>query len=498
MKPALGLVLLLFATGQFVNGRADEIELGKTRAQDALNDTSLFAPPLRIAAEIRKANGKWLLDYRFDEPVMAAVFPWQLNDNRQESWRALDSGIVLEKVDGLDVISSETPRETFRFEIQPQPVRDSSLPTPFLNFSDGGVAVFSGQFELLPLAGRDAARELQGDVGRWAGYQPRLDITVNADTQILVNRKASNGTASFSSFGKSSYIYVGPFELIQRLNYVAIVDPGFPDWVKDTVDADLDRHFSVFREFWGTGISERATVLLALDEFDDDHYRHSGKAFPALLTLRMGGVKLKRPTREIRINYHRLLAHEIAHLYQFRTGIGAARLDQRWIHEGAADAMATIALEKLGLITDDEIAINDRRIYDACVRNLEIGALQGVGHRTNVTGHYLCGELIARMTASALSQRTLFDFWNALLWAADERQPANLDTDVYFATMSRLGGNSDTIGAIRSLTEDYSERPEAVLKFAMRMSGLKPEFDADGTLRRLSDEQSSSETTARP
>jgi len=113
-----------------------------------------------------------------------------------------------------------------------------------------------------------------------------------------------------------------------------------------------------------------------------------------------------------------------------------------------------------------------------CVQELADAPLQGKRGRAG----YVCGDLIAQMTAAALPDHDLFAFWNGLRDAAKQRDQRKLIGNRYFALLREHGALSALVDSLQRLVTTRLEHPENALAEAMRASELDPRFAADGGL----------------
>ncbi len=173
-------------------------------------------------------------------------------------------------------------------------------------------------------------------------------------------------------------------------------------------------------------------------------------------------------------------AHEAAHQFQFRDGF-SREAGSDWITEGAANTMAIAILHDLGMMNNAQMERRYSQTHRECVAELADGPLQGKRGRSG----YVCGDLIAQMTASSLPNHDLFSFWNVLREQAKSRDDGKLTATRYFALLRELGAKSTFVASLEQLIGTRLEDPTRKLADALVASGLAPKFADDGGLSTL-------------
>ncbi len=439
------------------------------------------APVISVTVQARE-DGLWQVDYTFPTVQKIVIFARSENDYRLKTWASLIPNVSLERIEGFDALVFKTPSKTASFKIEPFTGKVRRDYTPFIPFSDGGMAVYTGQFEVLNVQDKDEILSLMGDIENWQGEQEGHNVRILSDTPMINDGNVEHGEALDQSVGagEGRYIYVGRAEITQGQDFSGVIDPGLPQWLTERFDEDLIKIYEGYRNLWGEGLPTRSTILFSSRGFDAPGYSMKGGALGNMLALEVSGQKLVKSNDKILQELHWFFAHEIAHLFQTRLKIHLDNLDHAWINEGAANAMANDVLSLQGLV--NQAYINDEywEEFEECTDYLQKGKLTEAARKGKYNIPYACGDIMAQITDGALTDHSLFDFWNIML--ADIKNTREYTQVDYFATMEKLGASKSIIARLKMLTRENVEDPKRFLSSLMQDSGLAPKFDKAGKL----------------
>ncbi len=435
-----------------------------------------------LATVSARSEGRWRVKYIFDRPHTALFFSRSSGDYRRLTWKPVTRGVSLERLDGFDAVLMKTPMTVIEFLFTPYTQTVPKDYTPFIPFSDGGLALYTGQFELLPATDRAAIVALHGDIDRWQGEQPMFAVRVLADKPMVYNGEVRKREVVHVSRGDGTYIYIGEASLLQGADLTGVIDPGLPVWLKERVKPELSAIFDANRVLWGEGLGQKATVLFAFRGFEGEGMSNKGGAINSLLALESSGENLRSFHADILIFFRWFFAHEVVHLFQNRHGVSIDARSAAWMTEGAANAMAISVLREIG-VTDDEFILDQYGdAVDDCSEYLGDGPLIDAAKRGQFDAFYTCGDLIAQMTAAVLPNENLFSFWNALLARGTVAEQHQYSTADYFDVLREMGANDSVIELFRSLVYEQQADPEKTLLRAMNSTGLAPRFDDNAKL----------------
>lgn len=425
--------------------------------------------------------GVFQVDYVFAEPQGAMIFSRSTGDYRAGAWTPLESGSRFERIAGFDALLFDAPVNHASFRVEARFARPEGDYSPFVAFSDGGIAVFTGQFELLPEAGRDAIEALEGQIDRWAGEQPVLGVRLRSSRPIIADGRSVLDETTELIEGGGSFVYLGEGSLVEGASFTGVLDPGLPEWLLASLDADLTSIFSRYEAMWGFELDEPASLLFAFGGYNAPGYSNKGGVIGSSIMLDARGEAFQQDSPQLRHQLQWFFAHEAAHLFQNAAGVETDTVADSWIHEGAANAMANAALAELTADPHAELLRVYGQAVTECNGALAGGSLASAAERDRFQAYYDCGSLIALMTAAAVPDRTLYQFWTGMQAAARE-QGRGLDTAFYLETMEAFGAAPDLVAAIDALISYQISDPAGALRNALESSGLHPVFDGKGRL----------------
>ncbi|MHA6287015.1 hypothetical protein [Maricaulis sp. CAU 1757] len=429
-------------------------------------------------------NGGFSLDYVFDQPQALVIFSRSSADHRRGAWQPLDAGVTLERIGGFDALVFDTPRMAASLSVEPVLVQPDGDYSPFVGFSDGGLAVFTGQFEVLPVESRAEIEGLDGDLANWQGEQPWLGVRILSDRRIVHEGAVQSDAVTVTSRGSGSFVYLGEGDIEVGESYVGVIDSALPEWMRESLDTDFQSIFETYVAEWGSGLSEPTVLYFAYSGDDHPGFSNSGGVAGRDIMMEASGEALRQPHPQIR-NYVRwFFAHEIAHQFQADAGPMPDRMAESWLHEGTANAMANALVAGMSQDAPAYLAGEYAVSWAGCTDALAGGALTGAGARGRFEAYYDCGALIALMSDAAAPEADLYGLWKAA-GARAAGADDGFTGPVWFDTLAAHGATPEAVAALRALVEDELDDPQAALLAAMDLAGVSVEFDAQGQLIRI-------------
>lgn len=428
-------------------------------------------PPPPIALILTDGDdGPWTLDVALDEPGLV-FFSRSNGDYRTETYAPQGQSGRVQRIGGYDTLILEDGVRHARFEITPYSDNIRADYTPFIPFSDGGVALFTGQFELLTATDRTSIEALEGRLSNWTGEQRPISLTLRSDRPMLIDSSRVSGDSVVMVDGGGEYVYFGNAELVDGENFVGVVDPGLPDWIREDFDDTLGIIFTALEERYGYGLQDRATILFAYRGDAVQGFRNKGGALPGnVLALETEGTALLNPSDRIIRYFQFFFAHEAAHLFQQASGKTLGSQESAWIHEGQASAIAYRLLVEQGIQTQTNYEIRLAEAYNRCAKELE-GRTLAETLFTGRIGAYDCGEVIAVASDAALPNYDLFDLFAKMVAIGDD--PERYEAKDYFKALEELGADKDVVTELRVLTSNSLSDADAVLRRLLDAADLK-------------------------
>lgn len=426
-------------------------------------------------------TGEWQIDYVYSEPQTSLIFARSNGDYRTASWTPLAGAPDIQRIGGFDALIFDAPVTEFSYRIVPHSAGIPQDYTPFLSFSDGGTALFTGQFELLKVADREEIDALEGSLHNWAGEQPALGVRVTSERPMLVQGEQRFGSVDHVSVGSGTYVYLGETKLQIGNSYIGVIDEALPQHIKDSLDADLGALFAFYEKRWGFELPTRGSIYFAFEGYDRPGFSNKGSVIGTdLMVLQASGEGLRHPDPDNRARNLWFFAHEGAHMFQSKVMGQFAVGPDAWIHEGGANTMANSALATLAGVDADFILGEYQSAFETCTEDLERGSLLTAHLDGRFYAHYHCGQLFNAAADAALPDYDLYAFWSAFTAKMDPDTPE--PAEAFLTTLNDLGADPQISESIRALAYQDSSDPRQDLSRLLSLSGLEPTFDENGAL----------------
>ncbi|MEM9300892.1 MAG: hypothetical protein AAGE01_02205 [Pseudomonadota bacterium] len=381
----------------------------------ALGGSAAAEPPVTVAV-IGADAGPWRVTWTLADPVTALVFARDNGDNRHETW-GIEVGFILEKFGATDRLRRADGEPFTAFEAwlgtdADKPAKDYS---PFLFFSNGDRALYTGQFIIGEPVGEDSAAFIDGADNDNTAFR---DHTLAVDPGPFERTIAGGAVrdAAFSmELGDGDYVFFGAATPVETDAMTGIVDASAPLWLRQHLETSMAQTFGLFTERLGP-LPQRPFMLTTYHQLEGERVSFTGGVIGSQLAIEMGlGEEVVDAPGERRF-LARFFAHEAAHLWQNAKvrgeGGGAS-----WMHEGGAEAKAWLALVELGLADADHVRGLFEAAANACAGYLASGPLVEAGQREEFRAYYDCGAVIGLATDGAMRHggNDLFTFWRMLL-----------------------------------------------------------------------------------
>lgn len=381
--------LLLLLTACFHTARADTV-----------TPVSVRLSLTHIAAD------KWRADYVFAEPIDILRLGPPVGAYRKQAWRVLTPGVMLDEVAGQESLRSVgKPMSVLSVEVSLYDALIIDNYTAFDRFSDGGTALYLGF-----LVGEAMQAERERPLG--------LDLHVAGlpgETVIAPNISAS---------GQTGYAYFGPRKPVVAGVGSLILDPRAPDWLAALLTETTANISTFYVRAFQRKLAYRPLVLVSIGDLNSPGLSVKGGVNEKQIVYRLEGKELLSGSPTVRKYIMKLIAHELAHLWQQNGARGDVGAQGPWIYEGGAEALALLALKQSGMFSPADADAFSNKLIEEC-RGLK-------GSVETYRGMYACG--FKRFTDY---NQDLFALWRAMI-ETSEAEGAVYSESIIDAVRQRL------------------------------------------------------------
>ena len=461
----------------------------KEDSKDVLKSSEIIPPVAMSLSQIEQTL--WKLDLKLpeikDKDILKServmIFSRSRGDYRRKRFKHLSGAATLERVGGFDTLIFAPGETQASFEITPKPITINGTYDPFIDFSDGGLAIYLGAFELLPVATTEAIIELDENIDNWSGEQLPLPIRVkSSDTLILNGEYINDGEVELTIQGGAPYVYMGSSRISRGTSYIGVVDSGLPSWILDSFDDDLAQLFDFYEGAFGAPLPKLATLLFAFGGAESPGLSNTGGVTPGgQIILDVSGELMITPEPRI-IGYLKwFFAHEAAHLFQMNSELeGYSDQSDSWISEGGANAMVDVAFTQMDGIDENVRQSQMGQAYDACVQSIE-GSNMADLIRRNDQSHYDCGQILWWIADASITQADIFRIWNEMAANVKVSGRKTYNRELFFETLEELGTKKEFITDMQAVLDGPNTNPDKIFRKLIEAADLNAVFD-DGSL----------------
>lgn len=441
------------------------------------------AEALRLHATLEPIQpDEWHIAYEISPAVDALMFFRGNGDYRVGTWQ-LDDDFVIERVGGTDRIrrADGKPFRSVSARVTPTTTKPDAEYAPFLEFSDGGMVAYTGQFVMGVPTTKNADAFLNGinNDNAMAPLDPTVLVKPGYYGRMIVNAEVTNEPRELE-LAEGEYVYFGGASAIETANLTAVTDSQAPEWLREFLYESLSQTYDYYTYRLGELRGTRPFLVASFRPLDGRQVSFAGGVVKTqvIVDLGLGDEVPDRPeTREFMINF---FAHESAHLWH--TGSGGVRAGGAgsWTHEGGADAKAWLALVELDIFEPRVARDLFEEAANECAAYLDVGTLAEVETRGEFEAYYDCGATIGLATHGMMRGvgRDLFDFWRALL----KSNPGADDfrVDYYYLQAGRIEPGFDA--ALIDFAEGAHESGAQAVMALLSAGKVDAEIDADGSI----------------
>ncbi|RZJ32306.1 MAG: hypothetical protein EON85_01500 [Brevundimonas sp.] len=435
---------------------------------------------------VTRDGDRWTADYVLpsDSPVWAFIRSALKMDGsaawRQEQWTVETPGVVLERQGHLDILRATdggpVPRR-IRIVMRPASQNLQADYNPAIVFTDGSAALFSGHFELFPVASVETARDMPLDLNE-VQFESQDTLVKWRDRAgpVLVGGERRDDA---SSIGRGTYALFGQMALVDSPRLATVIDPQLPGWISTELAEFAPKVADYYVQRLGPGQTAKPTIMISWNGPTPQFRSMGGSVLSGLIVMTFEGDNVVQASAEMRDHARWFIGHESAHFWLGQT----VRYDvsrEAWITEGGADLMAVRAQSHLYPAYDARAELQQE--VDDCTR-LAVQPVASANRRGEHRAYYACGAVFALAAEAAQKRATggdWFDFLKPLIDA--NREDGKLSRAEWLDALLQVTGDPDVRREIDTLLDEGAADPAPLIARLFDRTGVAYRME-DGKVR---------------
>jgi hypothetical protein len=415
---------------------------------------------------VTRDGDRWTAEYALDRDapvwaffrsalVMETRKPWRL-----DQWRVMTPGVVLERVGHYDVLRAldgwPVPR---RVEIAFTP-KSENLEADYgvLAFTDGSVALPSGQFDVFPLQSLTEAAQVPADLNGYPLAVAPAMVTWRdrAGPVLFRGSRVEQAVASDAQ----TYVLFGQAGLVEGARMTTVIDPELPVWISEAIEASAPPIIDYYTRRLGAGETDRPTVMISWRGPTSGVRWMGGSVLPGLIVMTFEGDRVVQPSPATAETAQWFVGHESAHFWLGQT-VRQEFARDAWITEGGSDLMAIRALQSI----DPAYAARSQlqRAVDECV-SLADDPVAEANVRGEHRAYYACGAMFALAAEAAQKRATGGDWFDFLKVQIDaNRGDGVLSRAEWLAGLTAVSGDPSLAPIIERVLDQGAADPAGAL-----------------------------------
>ncbi len=332
----------------------------------------------------KSSTNTWTITYYASNPISRLAFRRNPDDSRTRRWKPIDNSFQI-VYENLEEFVTRKDGRTFTqvsFALTPTYTQLPKDYAPFSPYSDGGVLVYSGRF----FACENKCDDL---LNEW-----EFKLLAPKNDHVILHGKKVLSEATWTDSNSGTNVYVGQQNPVHTNGFVALIDGGLPDKIRNSLFSDIPRLTAYFKSRLGE-IPDGITPSLFASYSNKKGSSVQGGVLPNQIFIHWDKENLKRyaDDKDFLNDLLWTFAHEVAHYYQ-RLNEFSLKTSESWIYEGHAELLAYDALRHLyplsNLYRNTKIASFRKR----CADSLKTTSLQDAAKNGEFGAYYTCGFLI--------------------------------------------------------------------------------------------------------
>jgi hypothetical protein len=434
----------------------------------AARDDVDFFEPHEVRVEVTRRGEQWTAEYTFDRPAAAWLFPrtspTRKGDDRwrARTWSIETAGVRIERRGAFDVLEASRGDVPLKVVLRFTPLAEKLTDdyTPALRFTDGGVALFTGQFDLFPLRSAREASKLPSDMNGVLMAQTRLDMSFTDGRRTEKHQGESPG-----------YVFLGPTRAVETADVVTLLDPQLPAWIHGALAKNVPQLLARYAAQLGPPKHGRPMVIVSWNGPTPLIMSRGGGALQNQIVMEYEGEGLIKETPERRAEDLWFVAHEAAHFWLGQTVAYEFARDS-WITEGGADLLALRVIAALDLPFDWRGYLN--RSIAECATLTRRRGVESARDRNEHRAYYACG-LVLSLVAESASGKPFHAFVRRLV--DDNRADGVVTRAEWLGALTAQTRDRSLAGDIARLLERGDPDPARLIASLFKRAGVAFELD---------------------
>jgi len=256
--------------------------------------------------------------YTTNDPVKKLEFARVPDNQRLSRWSPAQDEFEISHANGIDYIQhvNAKPFTKASFTV---PMTYTVLPkdyAPFMPYSDGGVLLHSGRFQVCPETCEPENSNIK--------YP--MQVAAKGYGHIILNGYVLTDEVAWTDKRDGTMVYIGTAKLIKTDHVIAIIDPAIPDDIQVMLNGLFPNIMDYFAEHLGF-LQSKPMLFAALDRYtkpdgnpNSNSFSSQGGTLPGQVFMHLEGDGWLEPL-EVRGEYTGenlvwFFAHEAGHLFQ--------------------------------------------------------------------------------------------------------------------------------------------------------------------------------------
>ncbi|WP_157953865.1 hypothetical protein [Microbulbifer sp. A4B17] len=405
---------------------------------------------------VKSGDNFWKLIYQMDRPASRIGFVRNPDASRVERWEPLSLEFEIVSIDGYEYLARKDGASFDRVEISLTPTYKHLKKdyAPFSPYSNGGNLIYTGRLFACIEACSD-------DVQSW-----KLSMQIPEGEHMIVNGQVYTGSTNWVDRESGMNIYVGTQKPIEGSSFIAVIDGGLPDKIRNSLNSDIPKMINYFGGRLGENTVGKPTLYASYAQVDGSD--RQGGTLPNQIFMHWNlndmDKRLEDPSFVSDIIW--FFAHEVAHFHQEgKEEVLSNDVSESWLHEGNADWLAASALIDLYPDLEEYVYSKIDKYKVSCSEGLKEFPLVEAANHGRFDLYYSCGLLIHRAIDQSLQEKSngslnLFSLWKSYRETIEGGGEKGSDS---FLNMVEDRTSRDFVEVIRQLINSKLVNPEATL-----------------------------------